>query len=393
MSWPTRPLGELCNLEIGKTPSRANPDYWRDGTLPWLSIADMNQGRHLRVTKECVTDAGAKSARMKIVTPGTIVLSYKLSIGKVGFVRTPMFTNEAIAALANLDADVWPDYMYWALQHMDLLEGADRAAMGITLNKAKLEQLRVPLPPLPEQRRIAAILDKADALRAKRREAIAKLDQLLQSVFLDMFGDAVTNLKGWQIVEVGTLVIDGPQNGLYKPASDYGTGTPILRIDGFRAGDVIDRLPPTRLRLDQAEIAKYRLRPADLVINRVNSPEHLGKPALIGALSEDVVFESNMMRLSLDQDRVSPRYLLKCLLQKSVRDQISKRRKDAVNQSSINQTDVGTLTIPLPPIAMQKKFAAIVDAVSKQQVRIEAATHAVGSMLGSIQQAAFSGAF
>lgn len=205
MTWPVRKLEDLCDIEIGKTPARSNTEYWSGGTLPWLTISDMNQGRFLTTTKECVTHEGVEAAPMKLVQPGTLLLSFKLSIGKVGFASIPLFTNEAIAALTNMDKGLDSGYMYWALQAIDLLENVDKAAKGKTLNKAKLKQLKIPLPPLPEQRRIAAILDKADALHIKRREAIAKLDQLLQSVFLDMFGDPVTNPKGWDVRTLGGL--------------------------------------------------------------------------------------------------------------------------------------------------------------------------------------------
>lgn len=387
-------IADCCEIVAGATPNTNVDSYW-GGPIAWATPKDLSDldGKYLSSTPDTLTEEGYKSCSAKLMPAGSVLFSSRAPIGHVAINSVPMCTNQGFKSFVPDPTRVSADYLYhWLKANKAYLQSLGNGATFKEVSKAVVSEIRIPLPPLTEQRRIAAILDKADALRAKRRVAIAKLDQLLQSVFLDMFGDAVTNPKAWPIIELGTLIIDGPQNGLYKPASDYGSGTPILRIDGFRAGDVIDRLPSKRLRLDQAEIAKYRLRPADLVINRVNSPEHLGKPALIGALSEDVVFESNMMRLSVDQARVSPRYLLKCLLQKNVRDQISKRRKDAVNQSSINQTDVGSLTIPLPPVAIQEKFAAIVDAASRQQVRFEAATQAVGSMLGSMQQATFSGA-
>lgn len=201
MSFQLKVLKDICTIQIGKTPSRHEKDFWRDGTHAWLSIADMNQGRYLASTKECITDLGVKASNIKLIPKNTLVLSYKLSIGKVGITQKPMYTNEAIASLTELDPQVDLNYLYWALKHIDLLENADRAAMGKTLNKAKLNEVKIPLPPLAEQRRIASILDQADELRQKRQQAIEKLDQLLQATFIDMFGDPVSNPKGWDKVK------------------------------------------------------------------------------------------------------------------------------------------------------------------------------------------------
>lgn len=106
MSFELKALKDICTIQIGKTPSRHESDYWRDGTHAWLSIADMNQGRYLNNTKEYITDLGVKASNIKLIPKNTLVLSYKLSIGKVGITQKPMYTNEAIASLTELDSQV-----------------------------------------------------------------------------------------------------------------------------------------------------------------------------------------------------------------------------------------------------------------------------------------------
>ena len=211
--WPDAYLGEICDVQIGKTPKRAESRYWGE-EHPWLSISDMNQGRSLRDTKERITQHAVDELNCRAVDPGTLLLSFKLSIGKVGIAKRRMFTNEAIAHLPIVDSRVERDYLYWALRTVPLSAEADRAAMGATLNKAKLKKIPIPLPPIEEQRRIAAILDAADALRAKRRQALAKLDTLTQAIFIDMFGDPVTNPKGLPSQKLGDLVKLKSGNGL-----------------------------------------------------------------------------------------------------------------------------------------------------------------------------------
>jgi type I restriction enzyme, S subunit len=207
-------LGSLCDIAIGRTPSRARSEYWGPGA-PWLSVADMNQGRDLVTTTETITDRALQDARYQQVVPGTVLLSFKLSIGKVGIARTRMYTNEAIAHLPIRDESrIRADYLYWALKTTDLMPGADRAAMGATLNMAKLREIRIPLPPTKDQQSITEILDRVDTLMAKRRAALAQFDELVQAIFLDLFGDPVRNLPGWPTLRLQDTLSMPLRNGL-----------------------------------------------------------------------------------------------------------------------------------------------------------------------------------
>lgn len=252
------------------------------------------------------------------------------------------------------------DYLAQFLRLDSSVAFAESRSVGVNLPRISptvLGTLEIPLPPLAEQRRIAAILDKADALRQKRRLALQKLDSLAQSIFLDMFGDPAQNPREWKICSLGDLIAAGPQNGLYKPAENYGSGTPILRIDAFYDGEVTDFSALKRVRLTEKEIESYLLHENDIVVNRVNSREYLGKSALVSGLLERTVFESNMMRFQVDRHRLNPQFLIALLQTRHIKAQILQRCKDAVNQSSINQDDVKSFTLYLPPIHLQDRFA------------------------------------
>jgi len=282
------------------------------------------------------------------------------------------------------------DFLCRAIENRDVtpqITGSTRAK----LTKKGASRIKIPLPPLPEQKRIAAILDAADVLRAKRRKTIEELDTFLQSVFLDMFGDPVTNPKGWDIEELGSLITVGPQNGLYKPAKLYGEGTRIVRIDGFYHGSLVDQTLLKRVRLIEDEISRYRLSEGDILVNRVNSREYLGKCALIPLLDEPTVFESNMMRLHLNGETTDPTYAVFALQSTSVRHQILTSAKDAVNQSSINQGDVKGLQIPVPPVAEQRKFSSIATAVGETAAKHEAHLTELDTLFASLQSRAFKG--
>ncbi|WP_457485380.1 restriction endonuclease subunit S [Teichococcus aerofrigidensis] len=259
------------------------------------------------------------------------------------------------------------------------------------LDLGRTLDLTLNLPSLEEQRRIAAILDEADALRAKRRAALAQLDEMARAIFVEMFGDPDQNPRMWPILPLGSLIADGPQNGLYRPASDYGDGAPILRIDSFYDGVVTGMQKLKRLRISDAEQSLYALRPGDIVVNRVNSMEYLGKSALIPDLPEPTVFESNMMRFSLDPGTANPRFVIEILQTEYIKRQIRCSAKHAVNQSSINQKDVASFQIICPPLGEQVSFATRLTSLDRiKEANLQAIAMA-NSLFSSLQHRAFRG--
>lgn len=389
MSWQSAALGDLCDIEIGKTPSRAEPSYWRDGTLPWLSIADMNQGRRLASTKECITEAGARAANMKPVKPGTLLLSYKLSIGKVGIAQIPLYTNEAIAALSNLGSDVDPDFMYWALQHVDLLRGADRAAMGATLNKAKLNEIRFPVPPLTEQRRIAAILDKADALRAKRREAIAKLDQLLQSVFLDMFGDASgTNATVEDLAAADGAIRTGPFGSQLLHSEFVDSGVAVLGIDNVVSNRFIWAKPRFITEQKYAALARYTVSPGDVLITLMGT---CGRCAVVPEGVPTAVNTKHLCCISLDRERCDPEFLHSYFLMHPLAKSYLEGRVKGAIMSGLNMGIIKEMPVALPPIERQREFVSLKAALRLEQARLGDHLSHSDQFFESLQHRAFAG--
>ncbi len=187
------------------------------------------------------------------------------------------------------------------------------------------------------------------------------------------------------------MIVEGPQNGLYRPSSDYGRGVPILRIDGFYDGAVVDLATLKRVGISPSESQPFELAEGDIVINRVNSLEYLGKCALIPKLAEPTVFESNMMRLRVDTSVIHPRFLTQVLQTPELRSQILGRAKRAVNQASINQQDVGSFRVPLPPLSMQREFVARVAAIERLAAAAKRSAIALDSLFVSLQHQAFSG--
>ena len=230
------------------------------------------------------------------------------------------------------------------------------------------------LPSMDRQISIVKQLDLISNNIANYTNQIENIDNLVKARFIEMFGDPYTNPLKWEKLKIKDAVTVEPQNGLYKPQSDYVTdrsGIPILRIDGFYDGIVTNFASLKRLKCSETEKQKYLLLEDDIVINRVNSIEYLGKCAHIKGLLEDTVYESNMMRMHFDPESYNPAYICKLLCSQFIYDQIVNHAKKAVNQASINQKDVLDFNIYQPPVDLQNQFADFVRQVDKSRFDIK----------------------
>ncbi len=386
-------IGEFCRTGSGGTPSRAElSKYYEGGSIPWVKSGELRE-KVIFSAEEHVTGVALRETSIKMIPKGAILLAmYGATVGRLALLGIEATTNQAVCHIVP-DPDVADTrYVFHALSsQVPRIVGLGVGGAQPNISQGVVKNLKVPLPPLPEQRRIAAILDKADALRSQRREALAQLDRLAQAIFVEMFGDPVMNPMGLPRVSLGELLASGPQNGLYKPSSEYGSGALILRIDAFYDGVVTGLSALKRVKVDAQELALYGLREDEIVINRVNSPAYLGKSALIPALPEPVVFESNMMRFALNTEHCLPSYLNSFLQTAYMKAQIRTASKDAVNQSSINQHDVKSFIINLPPLALQHSYSKRLAEVERLRTRFVKATGEGDNLFASLQHRAFRG--
>ena len=387
----TVPLQQICDIQIGKTPSRSVPEYW-GGELPWVTISDFAAGRIVTTTQERITRIGAAKSGSKRIPRGTLLLSFKLSLGKRALSGCDLFTNEAIAALHVLDHDVADrDYLYWALGSIDYDRLVDRAAKGKTLNKAKLKILKIPLPPLAEQKRIAAILDAADALRAKRREALAQLDTLLQSTFLDMFGDPISNPMGWDVTTVDrTGSIQGGLQVTSKRLS-LSMERPYLRVANvFRGFLELDELKT--IRLTEAEELRTSLEYEDiLIVEGHGNKEEIGRCARWDGSIAQCVHQNHLIRLRCDRLKASPIYVENYINSPGGRRSLTGTSRTTSGLNTISVSKVRGSEIQLPPLDLQHRFAAIVESVEHQKAIQRAHLAELDTLFASLQSRAFRG--
>lgn len=388
--WPSVLLGTVCDVIGGGTPSRDKPEFF-GGHVPWVTPTDVTRrsGRYLDGGAETITELGLKNSSAKLLPERSVLLTSRATIGFTAINNIPVATNQGFASFI-CGPEIWPEFLaYWLEWSRDHLISLASGATFKEINKSTLRKLLVPLPPLDEQRRIVGLLDRAAEIRRRAYAARAKARAIIPALFLDMFGDPATNPKGWRPLSLGDALLLGPQNGLYRPSSDYGEGTRILRIDSFDSGRITDQRSLKRLRIDAASIEKFGLREGDIIVNRVNSPPQLGKSVLVPELEEPVVFESNMMRMRLNPALLTPAVVGAMLQLASVRQALIKNAKHAINQSSINQGDVMGVGVFAPPLPLQTAFAEQANRLDALACALDAAADKADSMAAALSAEVF----
>ena len=290
---------------------------------------------------------------------------------------------------------VCPVYLAHYLRSPEFLQFANMVVAGAKMPRMVMSEFwkyEVPLPPLPEQRRIAAILDQADALRAKRREALAQLDRLTQAIFVEMFGDFKQDPKRWPVEPLGELATD-MKIGLVRSSEAFGEDaefeTPYVRMNAIgRSGDFLPDLVQ-RTSVTPKELSEYRLQVGDILFNTRNSKELVGKTAIFREAG-DYVYNNNLMRIRFDQ-RVNAEYAAQCILTPFVQHELDMRKSGTTNVFAIYGRELNTLPVPLPPLELQQKFALRVAAIQATRSRMQTATSEASRLFTSLQHRAFRG--
>jgi len=330
-------LGEVCEIRIGKTPNRSQTLYW-GGDYPWLSISDM-KGKILCTTKEKITQEAVQKEKMQIVSKGTVVMSFKLSIGKVGILAENMYTNEAIANfVVKNNKMLFNEYLYYALQGMNFDSLTDRAVMGKTLNKAKLNNLSIVYNEPFMQQQIVLRLDGVNKLIESRKQQLSELSKLVKSRFNEMFGDVILNDKEWKVCKWNEiLTIRNGKN--QKNVEDNNGQFPI-----YGSGGII------------GYAKDWIVKKNSVIIGRKGN---INKPILV---RENFWNVDTAFGLEPTLEKINSEYLFYfCQLYNF------EKLNKAVTIPSLTKSDLLDISIPLPPLSLQNEFADFVAQVDKSQ--------------------------
>ena len=272
MTIPVKKISTFCKTGSGGTPSRSNNAFFENGTIPWVKSGEL-KNRYITEVEEYITDLAVEKSSAKLVSIGSLLIAmYGATVGEVSQLTYDATTNQAICNIQPDENVCDVNYLYRFLEASKPYLLSRRVGGGQpNISQGVIKDLEVPLPPLSEQRRIAAILDQADELRQKRQQAIEKLDHLLQATFIDMFGDPVSNPKGFEVKKLSEqvdLIQIGPF-GTQLHQEDYiENGIPLINPSHIKNGKIIPNHKLTVSQSKYEELTQYHLRLNDVLLGR-----------------------------------------------------------------------------------------------------------------------------
>jgi type I restriction enzyme, S subunit len=381
-NWVWTRLGEVTDIVGGGTPSSTVPEYYENGNIPWISPVDLSgyTEKYISNGKKNITELGLEKSSAKLMPKDTVLLSSRAPIGYVAIANNKLCTNQGFKSFLPSKAFI-PSFLYWYLKHSkELLESYASGTTFLELSGSKARLVEFPLPPLAEQQRIVerieSLFPKLDEAKEKVQTSLDSFKYRKAAILHKAFTGELTqawreengvSLDSWEEKSLGDIILIGPQNGLYKAKQFYGSGTMIIRIDTFYDGCINPWDTLKLLQLTDEELELYRVNNGDIVINRVNSMPYLGKSALVRNLSGDCVFESNMMRITVDRKRVDVEFIISYLSSAIGLKELRKNAKQAVNQASINQQDVKSVQVILPKLEEQTEIIRILDGIFEKE--------------------------
>lgn len=358
-------LKDIFDLQMGKTPSRSNLEYWNTTDYKWISKADLTKtSKYIFETKEYLSKSAIKDSGIKVIPANTVVMSFKLSIGKTAITKEDMYSNEAIMAFKDKHViNIIPEYIFYLFKYKNWEEGSNKAVMGKTLNKATLSEIEVEICSIEKQRQIVNILDKIMSAVDGRKQELQLLDELIKARFVEMFGDPVKNPKGWEVVTIGDIVTE-VRYGTSKPAVEGGK-YPYLRMNNLTADGHLDLNDLKYIDIPDDEIEKCVVRKGDVLFNRTNSIELVGKTVVFD-LQEDMIIAGYIIRVRLNK-RLLPEILSQYMNLEALKDILRSMAKGAVNQANINAQELQSIKVYIPDMELQKQFIEMKNQVDKSK--------------------------
>lgn len=394
--WQSARLGDLCKIDIGKTPSRGVSRYWdkgRETDNVWLSIADLtqSQGGQIYDSKEYVSDEAARS--LKPVKAGTLLMSFKLSIGKMAVAGRDLFTNEAIAALTIIDSkSMSREYLQYFLSGYDweAATAGDHKVKGKTLNKAKLKELNISFPPPTEQQRIVGILDQAfegiAKAKANAERNLANAKELFESQLEEVFSLQDASWHNATLSEVCKKF--GRGKSRHRPRNDpslYGGDYPFIQTGDVRnSGDWITAYSQT---YNEKGLAQSLLWPRGTLCITIAA-----NIAEIGILDFDACFPDSIIGCVVNEEITSNEYL--CYVLRYYQAHLKAQGKGSA-QDNINLATFENQKFPFPSMAVQdeivEKLNSIWSSIEAYEANRQSAISGIADLRQSILHQAFSG--
>ncbi|ENW86350.1 hypothetical protein F906_01404 [Acinetobacter pseudolwoffii] len=389
MSYPKMKLGDCTEIFSGSTPRTNNPDFW-DGDIIWVTPKDLSKlkSKFISKTESKITQLGFDSCSTKLLPENSVLFSSRAPIGHVAINTVPMCTNQGFKSFVPKSNLLDAQYLYyWLKANKEYLQDLGVGATFKEISKTVIANVEIPLPPINEQRRIASILDKADELRQKRQQAIEKLDQLLQATFIDIFGDPVSNPKGWDLKPVGEIsesklgkMLDKKKQSSENDQYKYLRNANVQWFK-FDLSDVFE------MEFNEKDRKNCELKFGDILVCEGGEP---GRAAIWKNDLENCFFQKALHRVRLDMTQILPEYFVWLFWFYSKNGGFD----DHITVATIAHltgVKMKAMQIPIPPLSMQEEFQQKVNEIEVLKTTLENSSKLFESLFSSLQNQAFNG--
>lgn len=402
VSWPVVELGEICDMKNGYA-FKSN-DYVKLSNTLSCRMSNIRPGGYFDINYNAryLPDDFAEKYSQYLLNDGDVVIAMTdlADSPKILGVPTVIHTegknillNQRVGKLQIKNPNkVHFPYLKLALNYPKVRAVYKKYAGGglqINLGKNDLLGVSIPLPPLPEQKRIAAILDKADAIRRKRQQAIQLADEFLRSAFLDMFGDPVTNPKGWDeyvlkdIAEIRSGVTKGKKIDLSSAVT-----LPYMRVANVQDG-YLDLSDVQDITVSPTDAEKCKLIEGDILLTEGGDPDKLGRGYVWHGEIDNCIHQNHIFSVRIhDQNQITPLFLSALIGSQRGKRYFLKVGKQTTGIATINKTVLSEFVPFIPPYDLQMKLVSVVNSVKEIKLKQETANT---SLFESLNQKAFAG--
>lgn len=379
--WEYKRFDEVFDLQMGKTPDRKNPEYF-GGNNVWVSIRDLGD-KEIADSNEHITDLAVSNSNIRKVKRGTVIMSFKLTVGKCGIAATDLYTNEAIMAFNTKESfDINSSFLYYYLQCYHWV-GSNKAVMGTTLNKATISKQYISIPPLSTQLAIVSELDKINELIRLKKEQLKDFDNLAQSLFYEMFGDPVENEKGWEVKKLNEIVSDNCSisYGIVQPGDGVENGVPVVRpVDMTKT--FVSRKGLKNTTKEISDSYKRTILKGNEILMCVR-----GTTGLISMATPELQ-GCNVTR-GIAPIECGPTcdkwFIFYQFLNPAIQHHIAEYTR-GITLKQINMKDVRNIPLCLPPLSLQHLFAQRIEQIEREKSEVQKSIQDLETLLASRMQ-------
>ena len=376
-------LGDICTIVSGSTPKSNIPEYW-DGNIKWITPAELDQGTYIiNDSVRHITELGVAKTGLKPFPQGTVILSSRAPIGKTAIAGCEMYCNQGFKNLICSDK-INPRYLYWFLTcNTEYLNSLGRGATFKEISKEIVANIEIPLPAMEQQISVAEKFEKVSELIALRKEQLAKLNQLVKSRFIELFGDAVLNPFGWDKNILG-LVCD-VRDGTHDSPQYYETGYPLVTSKNVTGGKI--DLTDCSL-ICEADFKKINERSkvdiGDIIMPMIGT---VGKPVIVDVEPNFAIKNVALIKFKTDSKVLN--IYIRALLQSDYFDDAVLSKIRGGTQKFISLGDIRKLEVLVPPMEVQKQFVAFVEQTDKSKLAIQQSLDKLELLKKSLMQEYF----